>query len=70
VLADICHCDAQAETPLRQAGIRPATIDFNGVMDLVWAGILVKRRNQSRLRPLIDVISNGGRRRSGADSRS
>ena len=59
LLADTYYRDTQAEMLIRQAGIRPATINFSGAMDLVWVDILVKSRSQNRLRPLLDVIADG-----------
>jgi hypothetical protein len=58
LLSDTYYRDSQVEVLLRQARIRPALIDWNGSMDLVWADILRKSRNQERLRALLGVIAD------------
>ena len=62
LLADTYYRDSQVEVLLRQARIRPATINWTSSMELVWADILTKSRNQDLLRPLLQVIADGADR--------
>ncbi|MFF5081407.1 trypsin-like peptidase domain-containing protein [Actinoplanes sp. NPDC000266] len=60
LLADTYYRDTQAEVLLRQAGVKLSAVNWNAPMEVVWADILVKSRNQDRLRPLLRVIADGG----------
>ena len=58
-LSDTYYREPQVEVLLRQAGIKPATINWAGSMELTWADILITSRNQGLLRPLLQVIASG-----------
>ncbi|MDT0353610.1 trypsin-like peptidase domain-containing protein [Pseudonocardia charpentierae] len=60
LLADTYYRDTQVEALLRKTGIRPAVINWSGSTELTWADVLVKSRNQNLLRPLLQVVADGG----------